>query len=154
MLAVFDFNETATCKRYLNMLQNNLIPRFHLFGDGRTTWFLQDGAPTHCTTILRNRLHKNFEIWIGRRGTVEWSYRSPGINQMEFHFWSLNEETANSTKIRDLDHLQSRNIDVCRKTDGDADILNRFYNDSEFCIGLCIAGSGEHIERIKNLQLE
>ena len=71
VLGPFFFNETVTGERYLNMLQIDLIPQFHLLGDGRPTWFMQDDAPPHYAKIVRDWLHENFENWIGRRGTVE-----------------------------------------------------------------------------------
>ena len=36
VLGPFFFNETVTGERYLNMLQNDLIPQFHLLGAGQT----------------------------------------------------------------------------------------------------------------------
>ena len=53
VLGPFFFNQTVTGERiYLNMLQNDLIPQFDLLGDGRPTWFMQDGAPPHYATIV------------------------------------------------------------------------------------------------------
>ena len=37
VLGPFFFNQTLTGERYLNMLQNDLIPQFDLLGDGRPT---------------------------------------------------------------------------------------------------------------------
>ena len=83
---MFFFIGTINGEKYLSMLQNDLIPQFHLLGDGRPTWFMQDGAPPHYATIVRDLVHKNFENWIGRRVTVEWSPRSPDLNPMDFYF--------------------------------------------------------------------
>ena len=131
VLGPFFFNGTINGEKYLSMLQNDLIPQFHLLGDGRSTWFMQDGAPPHYATIVCDWLHKNFENWISRRGKVEWS---PDLNPRDFYFWGDIKQIVYSTKIRDLDHLKSCIIDACVQIDGDADLLNRVYRNLNFVL--------------------
>ena len=47
---------------------------------------MQDGAPAHYATAVRQSLDKNFEHWIGQRETTEWAPRSPDLNQLDYFF--------------------------------------------------------------------
>ena len=44
VLGPFFFNQTVTGERYLNMLQNDLIPQFDLLGDGRPRGVFRGGG--------------------------------------------------------------------------------------------------------------
>ena len=59
-------------ERYLNVLEATLIPRLDEIDQGQAMIFMQDGAPPHYATSVRNFL--NDEIpgrWLGRRGPFE-----------------------------------------------------------------------------------
>ena len=55
------------------MLKDGFIPQLNFIGEGRLDYFMQDGEPAHYTIAIRQWLDKNFEHWIGRRGTLEWA---------------------------------------------------------------------------------
>lgn len=83
MLGPFFSKKKVSDEIHLNMLQNNLIQKFDILGYRISTWFMQYSAPPRYETILQDWVHKNFETWIGQRGTVA-SSRSPNRNTMEF----------------------------------------------------------------------
>ena len=106
VLGPFFFNETVTVEVYLRMLQNDLMPQLECIGEGKPLWFMQDGAPPHYATIVRNWLNGNFENWIRRRDTAEWAPRSPDFTPMHFYFWGHLKQIVYSTRISDIDHLR------------------------------------------------
>ena len=73
-------------------------------------------------------VHSNFTIlfiyvifhphWIGRRGHLEWSPRSPDLSFLDFFFWGMLKEKVYSMKIANLNHFKERVISQCAEIDG------------------------------------
>jgi hypothetical protein len=68
----------------------------------------------------------NFNYWlddvfphqfIGRRGPVEWTPRSPGRNRLDFAFWGFLRAQVYAVKIQDLRKLRQRITDCCATVD-------------------------------------
>ena len=63
----FIFMETMNGDRYLDMLQRKVWPELSTWDNFNSIVFMQDGAPPHYKTVVRNWLHENLQdIWIGR----------------------------------------------------------------------------------------
>ena len=148
VLGPFFFHETVTGKLYLDMLQNDLMPHLARINEGKPLWFMQDGAPPHYATIVRNWLNGNFENWIGRRGTVEWAPRSPDLTPMDFYFWGHLKQIVYSTRIADVDQLRQQIIRGCNLINGNSDLLDKVYGNFEHRLELCINANGEHFEHL------
>ena len=98
--------------KYLELiLQEKIVPAIQeIAGDDS---FQQDGAPTHFWTVVRNYLNVVFNNrWIGRRGTIEWLARSPGLTPLGF-LWGYLKSKVYATKQQDLDDLRQRIVDAC-----------------------------------------
>ena len=79
---------TVNGTRYLAMLQNQLYPIVTERRDSRRIWFLQDGAPPHCTDEVQDWLRQNFgDRIISRRSSIPWPAQSPDLNPLVFWFW-------------------------------------------------------------------
>ena len=130
------------------MLQNDLMPQLARIGEGKPLWFMQDGAPPHYATIVRNWLTGNFENWIGRRGTVEWAPRSPDLTPMDFYFWGHLKQIVYSTRIADVDQLRQQIIRGCNLINGNSDLLDKVYENFEHRLELCTNANGEHFEHL------
>lgn len=115
IIGPFFFDESLTGERYLNFLQNDLIPALAtLFPDDNdpdlpslTLWFQQDGAPPHYAVHVREYLNTIFpQRWIGRRGSIEWPPRSPDLNPLDFFLWGYVKNLVYKSKPISADALK------------------------------------------------
>lgn len=111
----FFMNENLTGTRYLNLLQNEIVPALtNLFPNengelDRHIWFQQDGAPAHFELNVRQFLNDTFENrWIGRRGSIEWPARSPDLSPLDFFLWGHLKSVVYKEKPNDLEQLKTR----------------------------------------------
>lgn len=141
----FFFEDTVRGENYLIMLRTEALPS--LPNNEGPTWFQQDGAPAHYSVIVRDFLNEQFPgHWIGRRGTVEWSPRSPDLSPLDFYLWGHLKAIVYSEKIRDLQHLRSRIQQACQQIT--PDIIHRVMMEWRYRLELCAVNSGEHFEHI------
>ena len=146
VIGPFFFSDTVNGETYLKMLENKLTSALSIL-NGRTIWFMQDGAPAHYATSVREWLNVNFPYkWIGRRGPVEWAPRSPDLNPLDFAFWGYLKAQVYKVKIRDLHHLQERIESECRNID--PDMLHRVVGNMNLRLQKCIELGGQHIEHV------
>ena len=148
VLGPFFFDDHVTGDTYLAMLKDQLMPQLESLGEGLPEWFQQDGAPAHFATNVRYWLNYNFPNWIGRRGHVEWSPRSPDLSPLDFFFWGMLKEKVYSTKITDPIHLTQRIWSECTKIEGNVDLLHQVHENFVKRINICIANDGNHIEEV------
>lgn len=117
ILGPFFFEGTLTGEKYLEFLQNDLVPALAVIfpndidpdiPDG-TIWFQQDGAPPHYAHPVRDFLDNCFpRRWIGRRGPIEWPARSPDLTPLDFFLWGYLKSKVYLNKPHNLEDLQNR----------------------------------------------
>ncbi|EFN89314.1 hypothetical protein EAI_05291, partial [Harpegnathos saltator] len=62
-------------------------------------WFQQNGVPPHYAIRSREFLNRSFPSrWIGRRGAIEWSARSPDLSPLDFFLWGYLKNKVYATK--------------------------------------------------------
>ena len=49
-------------------------------------------------------------MWIGRRGYIEWSARSPDLNPLDYFLWGYLKGKIYNTESRNLNNLGQRII--------------------------------------------
>lgn len=148
VLGPFFFDEHVTGTTYLDMLRDKLMPQLEGLGEGLPDWFQQDGAPAHYATAVRDWLNDTFPHWIGRRGHVEWSPRSPDLSPLDFFFWGMLKQKVYSMKITDLNHLRRRITSQSAEIDGNADLFHRVHLNFAKRIQICIDNGGSHVETV------
>ena len=75
---------------YLNLLNEVVWPTFRSSATQKSLWWMQDGAPAHCTKDAKEFLLEKFRGKVISRGIdIAWPAHSPDINQLDFHFWVL-----------------------------------------------------------------
>lgn len=122
----FDDN-IVNARTYLNMLQNYLVPelaRRNLTGENII--FMQDGAPSHYSLVVRHWCDENFPLWIGRGGTYDFSWppRSPDLTPCDFFLWGYlkdkvqrrHPQTADEIKEAIVDAIQTITPEMLRRT--------------------------------------
>jgi len=103
---------------YRELLKTTVMPAMNQLGDDyywvqvgegvhESRFHLQDGAPPHYATIVRDFLDESLpERWIGRRGPIEWPPRSPDLTAMDYSVWGIVREEVYAQPPRNLDHLR------------------------------------------------
>jgi len=77
---------------------------------------MQDGAPSHFSSIAREFLNNNYtNIWIGRRGPIAWPARFPDLNLLYFFLWGHLKTIVYDTPVATVEVLRNRIIAVCEK---------------------------------------
>lgn len=117
IIGPFFFDEPLTGQRYLDFLENELIPALtEIFPNendpnllNEHIWFQQDGAPPHFARPVRDFLNRCFpRRWIGRRGTIEWPPRSPDLTPLDFFLWGYLKSKVYIDRPQNLEDLKHR----------------------------------------------
>ena len=92
------------------MLNEEIIPRlFELYGNrvDHLSW-MQDGAPSYRTNVVRNRLGEVFgNRIIGLGHAVEWPPRSSDLTPYDFFLWGYLKNKVYETPPNDLQDLRN-----------------------------------------------
>jgi hypothetical protein len=85
----FFFDGNVNAARYMQMLQNQVLPTLQQWPNFNNIVFVQDGAPAHYALTVRAFLDQNFpNRWIGRSSPfIRWPPRSPDLTPMDFFIW-------------------------------------------------------------------
>ena len=78
--------ENGTC--YLTLLKEVVWPALRYKATRKGYWWMQDGAPHHCTSLAKDFIIEKFQDRVISRGTpIIWPALSPDLNPLDFHFW-------------------------------------------------------------------
>jgi len=110
VLRPFFFDCSVTTESYLSMLHEHLIPELRRYKKVRSAVFMQDGAPPHVGTQVKDFLHTHFteERIISRHFKNAWPPRSPDLNPCDFWLWGALKEEIYSTNPSTMDELKLR----------------------------------------------
>jgi hypothetical protein len=88
--------------------------------DDESMFFMQDGAPAHYASDVRDWLDENFRTrWIGRRGSIDWPARSPDLTPADFFLWGYLKDILYKSKPRTLSNLKQSIISAFSTLDSD-----------------------------------
>jgi hypothetical protein len=91
---------------YLSLLQDIAWPRLRHSATRSTLWWMQDGAPPHCTNAALEFLNDKFRgRVISRRTENPWPAHSPDLNPLDFHFWAAAQNQVYKEKTDSIDSL-------------------------------------------------
>ena len=78
---------------YLKLLKEVVWPALRYKAGRHKYWWMQDGAPPHCTNLSKQFLLEKFNHRVISRGTpVAWPAHSPDLNPLDFHFWGVAQQ--------------------------------------------------------------
>jgi hypothetical protein len=82
---------TVNSHRYIEMINNFVIPELHVRGmNTHTVWFQQDGATAHTARASKDLVRALFNNHvISRFGDVPWPPRSPDLSTCGFFIWGF-----------------------------------------------------------------
>ena len=91
------------------MLTEFFLPIYHSDSRFKGQLFMQDGAPPHFALVVRDLLDQEFpDMWIGRRGPIDWPPRSPDLTPMDFWLWGMIRDQVYSEKSSNLQELKEK----------------------------------------------
>lgn len=102
------FQRSVRGDTYLEMLEDFVFPKLSEQREdfGQHFIWMQDGAPPHYATIVRDRLDDTFDEWIGRRGTWDWAPRSPDLTPCDFYLWGHLKDKVFARNPRCIEELK------------------------------------------------
>ena len=121
------------------LLMQGLLPDIRTFGDYYT--FQQDSAPAHRAREPVQLLGNETPNFI--RPTL-WPPNSPDLNPVDYQIWSMMEERVYRTKIRDVEDLRQRIIQVWEELD--QGIIDASINQWRRRLRTCVTANGGHFE--------
>lgn len=109
-------------------------------------WYQHDGAPAHYSRIAREYLEEMFPgRWVGRRGAIEWSPRSPDLSPPDFFAWSVDKDAVYSKKPVSIDQLEDEIVKAFQQIS--IELCKKVCRSVEFRLHKCIQANGLHFEQ-------
>ena len=121
------------------LLMQGLLPDIRSFSDYYT--FQQDGAPAHrareTVELLRNETPDFIPPTL-------WPPNSPDLNPVDYKIWSVMQERVYRTKVRDIEDLRHRIIQVWDEFD--QAIIDAAVKQWRRRLSACVAANGGQFE--------
>lgn len=136
-------------RKYLDLLQNHVIPHIEQLNLNVETIFQQDGCPAHNSQIVRDLLDATFpHRWIGRNGPIHWPARSPDMAPNDFFLWGyLKDRLYNNANVyADVQDLKRAIREQCATITPHmlSNVRREFYHR----LGYCLAARGGLFEHL------
>ena len=141
------FDETVTGSRYLEMLNDVILPLLEQiveFNESRLIW-QQDGAPPHWFRPARLWLDQHFgQRWIGRNGPTAWPARSPDLTACDYWLWGHLKHLVYQSQPESIDELKEKIRGAFQAITDDQRLSA--IGDFNRRIRLCLQRNGGHVE--------
>lgn len=157
VIGPFFFEENLNGERYLEFLENDLVPCLAtLYPDpedpdipDNSLWYQQDGAPAHYTRPVRQYLDTVFPgRWIGRRGAIEWPARSPDLTPLDFFLWGYLKSKVYVNRPNNIEELKIRITDEIRLIE--PSVIDNVLQEFQHRLGYCQEVRGGHFQHLIN----
>ena len=164
MIEPYFFDSTVTGQSYPKMLNDYFYSIYRQLPGNELTaliqgaicyvslgneliFFMQDGAPVHCASDVRDWLDENFPArWIGLRGAIDWSARSPGLTLTDFFLWSYLKEIVYKSRPRNLSDPKQSIITAFSVLD--SDLCEKVCETVPETLQKCIDAHGHQFEHL------
>lgn len=132
---------------YLSLLQNTVWPKLRYAATRSSLWWMQDGAPPHCTNSVLAFLNEKFRgRVISRRTANPWPAHSPDLNPLDFHFWAAAQNQVFKEKPDSIDSLVQ-----CVKSFAEGyskETIRRVSKNVLKRVTLCLESGGGHFQHL------
>ena len=145
----FFFDGNVTGEKYLEMLEHIILPQLGQQPVIRKMIRQQDGAPAHYSTVVREFSDDNFSIWIGRRGTIDWSLRSSDLMPCDFSLWWIIKDRVYAPCPRTIDQLKNLIVSEIRALNNATDLCSAICHSVMDHCKICIERNGEQFEQFR-----
>lgn len=107
-------DSTINSKKYIEILEESMIPILHGIGKINNSWFMQDGARPHRTIDTFKVLEEHFGRKIIALDTkkftgngIEWPAYSPDLNPCDFFLWGYLKDNVYKQSPQTISDLKS-----------------------------------------------
>ncbi len=137
---------TINGNSYLTLLQNEFLPKAQQLPNFHSLVFMQDGAPPHWATAVRNWLSDTLPgRWMGRGSpNLPWPANSPDLTPCDFFLWGYLKSRVYRTQPEDLQQLKARITHEFQQLP--MDFVQRSIDSYEHRLYRCIEVNGAHVE--------
>ena len=133
------------------MLQTYVVPQLTQRADFNEMLFMQDGAPPHYSLRVRAFLDQTFpQRWIGRRGSIKWSPRSPDLTPMDFFLWGVVKDKVYKRKPENVDQMRDFITQAFNEISANADICSKVCNSVQDRCQECVDVNGNLFEHLRS----
>ncbi|CAD5210227.1 unnamed protein product [Bursaphelenchus okinawaensis] len=114
----FFIDENINGARYLELLEQDVLPQLLQWPNSATLVYMHDGAPPHHSLVVREFLNTHLPgRWMGRdsRGAPPpfvWPANSPDLTPMDFFLWGYVKAKVYSVQVASLRELKQKVRDV------------------------------------------
>ncbi|GFS94236.1 uncharacterized protein TNCV_2013261 [Trichonephila clavipes] len=92
----------------------------------QNVWFMHDSAPEYFSISELYQLDATYPgRWNGRGGTIAWPSCSPGLNPLNFFFWSHLKSLVHETLVATLEDLITWIVIASNDITSTPDLLDR-----------------------------
>lgn len=135
---------TVTSARYVQMLENFLIPELRRFPVNENTYFQQDGATSHTARVSMDLLRNLFpNRLISRNGDIQWPPRSPDLSSCDYFLWGYLKSKVFENRPRTVQDLKFRIGQEVRAIT--PAILRRVSENFRMRLRQCVQNGGRHL---------
>jgi hypothetical protein len=147
VIGPYFFEKTVTGQSYVNMLNDYFYPISCDLPNNESIFFMHDGAPAHYSIDVRDWLDENFPArWIGRRGALDWSARSPDLTPADYFLWGYLKHIVYKNKHRSLSSLKQSIISTFATID--SDLCQKVCESVPERLQRCIDANGHQFEHL------
>jgi len=147
LIGPFFFEGTVTGEAYPEMLRASILPARRALYENSEVFYQQDGAPPHSHRDMRAFLDENLQgHWIGRRGTFEFTPRSPDLTHVDLYFWGTLNDVVYHKKPASRGDLRAEIRAACAATP--INTLPEFAQSTDRHCNRCLATNGNHFEHL------
>lgn len=116
----------------------------------KTSFSARRCPPPHYANFVRDLFNEQFpNRWIGRRGSVEWPARSPGLTPMDLFFWGVVNDSVFEKKPTTVNEMMNLVREACDAIDTDKELCRRVCRSVESRLQQCADKEGDHFEHLR-----
>lgn len=146
------YNGSLTGRRYLHILENDVaesIDELPLNITRNLIW-QQDGAPCHNILEVRQFLNQNYNVWIGKHGTIRWPPNSPDLTPPDYFLWGNLKTIVYTQRPENIQEIQERIIQGINYINTRPEMIERAVRSLERRLRLCVQQNGGHFQHLLN----
>lgn len=126
------YDPIVTGNSYLCLLHKCLLPM--LLEQHANIIFQEDGAPLHYSRAVQDLLNEKLpDLWIGRKGPVNWAAQSSDLPPIDFFFWAYVKDNVFNTRYNSSTFKAWNDIKNSKHTHGYASKCMANHENPLFC---------------------